>query len=118
MDPRRTIAVLLVLLFFGLAFNAYACLVPLFGSGHAGMQSGCSEPQQQPIRQFCDAFKTLGVQASAKAQPAIDCQTVCSEDTVSLSLLLNFNAQGSRAYAHPADGPPQDLLVKTTVLRL
>jgi hypothetical protein len=118
MDPRRTIAVLLVLLFFGLTFNAYACLVPLFGSAHAGMQSGCSEPQQQPVRQFCDAFKTLGVQASLELHPAFDCQVLCPEETASLSLLFSLTTGASRAYTHPADGPPQDLLVKTTVLRL
>ena len=34
----------LVLLFLGLSFNAYACLVPLYGAADATMGSGCSSP--------------------------------------------------------------------------
>jgi len=108
----------LVLLFLGLSFNAYACLVPLYGTTAATMGNGCSDSQEQPVRQFCDAFKTLGLQASPELNPAIDSQTFGAEDTVWLSLLFSLTAQSSRAYAHPADGPPKDLLVETTVLRL
>ena len=117
---RRTRAFLagfLVLLFLGLSFNAYACLVPLFGAADATMGSGCSGPGEQPARQFCDAFKTLGVEASPELHSPIDCQTLCPEDTASLSLFLSPSI---RCFIsdHPADGPPQDLLAKTSVLRL
>jgi len=118
---RRTgvfLAGFLVLLFLGLSFNAYACLVPLYGAADATMGSGCSSPEEQPARQFCDAFKTLGVQAGAEHQPAIDCQTLCPEDTASMSSLFRLTNEGGRGYDHPADGPPQDLLLKTSVLRL
>jgi len=107
----------LILIFLGLSFNAYACVIPLFGAADSGMQNSCSDPQQQPVRQFCDAFKTLGVQASPQSQSAIDCQTVCPEDTASLLLLSDLTVQG-RAHDHPADSPPQDVLLKTAVLRL
>jgi len=117
---RRTrvfLAGFLLLLFLGLSFNAYACLVPLYGAADATMGSGCSSPEGQTARQFCDAFKTLGVQAGAEHQPAIDCQTLCPEDTASLLLLSDLTVQG-RAHDHPADSPPQDVLLKTAVLRL
>ena len=114
---RIYLAVILVLLFLGLSFNAYACLVPLFGVAGVTMGSGCSDPEEQPVRQFCDAFKALGVQASPQSQSAIDCQTVCPEDTASLLLMSDLTVQG-RAHDHPADSPPQDVLLKTAVLRL
>lgn len=115
---RVVLAGTLVLLFLGLSFNAYACLVPLFGMADAAMGSGCPDPQEQPARQFCDAFKTIGVQAGAEHQPAIDCQTLCPEDTASLSFLFRLTNDGGCGYDDPADGPPQDLLLKTSVLRL
>ena len=118
---RRTrvfLAGTLVLLFLGLSFNAYACLVPLYGAATATMGSNCSSPEEQSARQFCDVFKTLGVQASTEPQQAIDYQAFCPVDPASLSLLFSLTTGGSRASDHPADGLPQDLLVKTTVLRL
>lgn len=107
----------LILIFLGLSFNSYACLVPLYGAANATMGSDCSSPEEQSARQFCDAFKTLGVQASPQSQSAIDCQTLCPEDTASLLLLSDLTVQG-RAHDHPADSPPQDVLLKTAVLRL
>jgi len=115
---RVVLAGTLVLLFLGLSFNAYACLVPLYGGASAAMDRDCSAPEEQPARQFCDAFKTLGVQAGAEHQPAIDCQTFCPEHTASLSSLFRITNDGGCGYDHPADGPPQDLLLKTSVLRL
>lgn len=114
---RVVFAGTLILLFLGLSFNAYACLVPLYGAANATMGSDCSSPEEQSARQFCDAFKTLGVQASPELHPVLDYQTLCPEDTTSLSLLFSLTAQG-RAHDHPADSPPQDVLLKTAVLRL
>lgn len=108
----------LVLLFLGLSFNAYACLVPLFGVADMAMGNGCSDPEEQPVRQFCDAFKTLGVQPPTELHLALDCQALCPEDITSLSVLFSLTAQSSRAYAHPEDSSSQNLLVKTIVLRL
>src|SRR5437773_1889029 len=75
---RRTRAFLagfVLLLFLGSSFNAYACLVPLYGAADATMGSGCSSPEGQTARQFCDACKTRGVQAGAEHPPAQDGQT-------------------------------------------
>lgn len=119
MSPVRTLMVsLLLLLFVGFSFNSYACLVPLYDTPAAAMGNGCSSPDQQPVRQFCDAFKTLSVQSADELHLNSHCQTICSEDTASLSPLVILASQGRRLCDHPADGPPQDLLLKTSVLRI
>jgi hypothetical protein len=112
------LAVTLVLLFLGLSFNAYACLLPLNGASASAMGNGCPSQDEHPARQFCDTFTTLGVQASPQADPASNYQTLCHEDTASLFHLLSLSASSSRAYDCSTDAAPQDLLVKTSVLRL
>jgi hypothetical protein len=59
---RSVLAVTIVV--FLLAFNAYACVLPLSGTTDASMANGCSTPDEQPARQLCDAFTTLGVESS------------------------------------------------------
>lgn len=115
---RVALAGLLFLLFFGLSFNAYACLVPIYGTADAMRATDCSSPQEEPARQFCDAFKTLSVQSAGELHQNSDCQTICSEDTASLSPLVILTSHSSRLYDHPADGPPPDILLKTAVLRI
>jgi hypothetical protein len=117
-DSRSVIAGTIVVLFLALSFNAYACLLPVNGITATAMENGCSTPDEQPQRQFCDVFKTLNVQSTVEFHSTFDNQTICSEDTASLSLLLSLASPGSRLYDHPADGPPQDLLLKISVLRI
>jgi len=106
-------------LFFALSFNAYACLLPVNGTPVAAMGNGCSTPDEQPIYQFCDAFKTLGVQSVDKLHfNNSDYQPICSEDTASLALLTILPSPGSRLADHPIVSPPQDLLLKISVLRI
>ena len=115
---RSVLACTLVVLFFALSFNAYACLLPVNGATAATMGNGCSTPDEQPVYQFCDAFKTLGVQSADKLHLSSDCQTICSEDTASLALLVILSSHSSRVSDHPSVGPPQDLLLKISVLRI
>ncbi len=115
---RSVLACTLVVLFFALSFNAYACLLPVNGATAATMGNGCSTPEEQPVYQFCDAFKTLGVQSADKLHLTSDCQTICSEDTASLALLVMLTSDSSRLYDHPTVGPPKDLLLKISVLRI
>ncbi|MDF0644772.1 MAG: hypothetical protein P0111_12115 [Nitrospira sp.] len=117
-NGRVALAAALIVLFLGLSFNAYACLLPVNGVTAAGMGNGCSTPDEQPVRQFCDAFKTLSVQSVVDLHPTLDCQTICAEDTASTSPLVLFASQRSRLSHHLAVGPPQDLLLKTSVLRI
>ena len=118
---QRSLSVLactLVVLFFALSFNAYACLLPVNGVTAGTMGNGCSTPDEQPVSQFCDAFKTLGVQSADKLHLNSDCQTICSQDTASLALLAILVSDRSRLSDHPTVGPPQDLLLKISVLRI
>jgi len=108
----------LVALFFALSFNAYACLLPVNGVTAAAMGNGCSTPDEQPVSQYCDAFKTLGVQSADKLPLNSDGQTICSEDTASLALLVIHTSDSSRLSDHSTVGPPQDLLLKISVLRI
>ena len=112
------LACTLVVLFFALSFNAYACLLPVNGVTAAAMANGCATPYEQPVSQYCDAFKTLGVQSADKLSLNSDCQALCPEDTASLALLVILTSHNSRLSDHPIVGPPQDLLLKISVLRI
>ena len=112
------LACTLVVLFFALSFNAYACLLPVNCGTLAAMGNGCSTSDEQPVYQFCDAFKTLGVQSADKVHLNNDCQTICSQDTATLALLVIHTSPTSRLSDHPTVAPPQDLLLKISVLRI
>ncbi len=66
------IAVFLVVVYLLLSFNAYACLLPMSGGAVMEQGSDCAKPQEQPARQLCDAFKTIGVQTVPPFQPLPD----------------------------------------------
>lgn len=106
------------MLFFALSFNAYACLLPVNGVTAGAMGDGCSTPDEQPVYQFCDTFKTLGVQSVDKIHLNSDCQALCPEDTASLALSAVATSPSNRLSDHPIIGPPQDLLLKISVLRI
>lgn len=118
---HRSLSVLactLVVLFFALSFNAYACLLPVNGVAASTMEGGCSTPDEQPVPQYCDAFKTLGVQPADKLSMNSDCQALCPEDTASLAFLASLTSHSSRLSDHPIVGPPEDLLLRISVLRI
>ena len=115
---RPPLAVFLIVLFFALSFNAYACLLPVNGVAASVMSTGCSTPDEQPVSQYCDAFKTLGVQSADKLPLNSDYQALCPEDTASLALLAILLSPSSYLSDHPTIGPPQDLLLKISVLRI
>ena len=115
---RSVLACTLVVLFFALSFNAYACFLPVNGVTAAAMGNGCSTPDEQPVSQFCGAYKTLSVQSADTLHVNSDSQTICSEDTAALALLGIHTSPSSRVSDHPTVGPPQDLLLKISVLRI
>jgi hypothetical protein len=116
---RRLLIGTLILLFFGLSFNAYACLVPLFATANTAMKNGCGTPQEQPTRQFCDAFKNPATQASPELQPLKYHHTFDLADTTQLSLLFDGPVPDHDLPDYVFQkGPPLDVLLKTTVLRL
>ena len=112
------LAGILIVLFLALSFNAYACLLPVNGVTAGAMGDGCSTPDEQPVSQFCDTFKTLGVQAGDRLHLNSDCQVLCPEDTASLALLAVLTSSNNRLSDHPTIGPPPDLLLKNSVLRI
>lgn len=112
------LACTLVVLFFAASFNAYACLLPVNDVTAAAMGNGCSTPDEQPVSQYCDAFKTVGVQSADRLHLNSDCQTICSGDTASLALLAIHTSPSSRLSDHPTVGPLQDILLKISVLRI
>ena len=120
-SPRRGrcgLVVFLVLLFAGLSFNAYACLIPLFGTPATSMRNGCPTSEEPPVREFCDAFKTLTVPNSSDSYVASDDQAFYPDASAFSFQLLNLPATNRLTYYHPDHAPPRDVLLKTTVLRL
>jgi hypothetical protein len=112
------LACTLVALFFVVSFNAHACLLPVTVVTVGAMGNTCSTPDEQPISQYCDAFRTLGVQSADKISLSNDSQALCPEDTASLALLGIHTSPSSRLSDHPTVGSPQDLLLKISVLRI
>jgi hypothetical protein len=116
--PWSVLACALVALFFALSFNAYACLLPVNGVAPAPMEKGCATPDEQPVSQYCDAFKTLGVHTAGKLPLHSDYQTLSQQGTASLAHLVILPSHSSRLSDHPIVGSPQDLLLKISVLRI
>lgn len=115
---RPSLASFLIVLFFAVSFNAYSCLVPVNGAPVAGMENGCSTQDEQPVSQYCDAFKTISVQSASKFPLNIDYQARCQADTASLAHLAILTSYSSRLSDHPIIAPSQDLFLKISVLRI
>lgn len=108
----------LIVLFFALSFNAYACLLPLTDNMSRAMSDGCSTPVEQPKSQHCDAFKTLGMLSADNPSGNSDHQALCPEDTASIALRINLASHHNCLSAHSIVGPPKDLLLQTSVFRI
>jgi hypothetical protein len=113
----RIWAMTLATMYFLLSFNAYACLVPLYGGIEVMSGSDCSMPQEEPARQQCDAFKSLGIQGVPSLLPV---GHLSDTVTATLSALpIQERLFAARVFGGP--GPPvlvQDPLVRALVLRL
>ncbi len=118
---HRSLSVLictLVVLFFALSFNAYACFLPTNDSLSDAMDHGCSTPDEQPVYHHCDAFKTLGTPSVDNPSVSSDHQSLCSEDTDSIALLVSLASHHLCLSADPLVGLSKDLLLKISVLRI
>lgn len=82
------------------------------------MGTSCATPDEQPVYPFCEAFKTLAVQSADKVHLDSACHSLCSEDTAALALHVILTSSSSRLSDHPTFGPPRNLLVKISVLRI
>ena len=115
---RSHLAISLAIFYFALSFNAYACLLPLYGGVEVAQVSDCAMPKEPPVRDACDAFKTIGVQTLSSVQPLSDYhfQGVTGEPG-----LVPILASGlSRQYALSASLPflDRDPLSLTSILRI
>jgi hypothetical protein len=118
MKRDRFIALSLAVGYFLLAFNAYACMIPLYGGIQTVQGSDCAMPKEQPIRDACDAFKAIGVQSLSSAQPLTDCHSqVVVGEQVSVSIL---DSVLSHHYALSGSAPflGRDPLSLTSILRI
>jgi hypothetical protein len=91
---NRILPISLAVVFFLLSFNAYACLVPLYGGTEANQSSDCAMPQEQPARDQCDDFKSLVVQSISALHPLSH-----------VSVLQPSLADLSLPFQHPLDRP-------------
>ena len=112
------IAATLAIIYFLLAFNAFACLIPLYGGVEVAMGSDCTMPQEQPARQQCEAYKALGVQTAPAALQAVDfsAHAVVAVEPEVLQPVLSPLLLSARLWN--VSPPTGDILALTSVLRL
>lgn len=118
MKRTQLIAVALAVVYFLLAFNAYACLLPLYGGIQVTKGSDCTMPQEQPARQQCDAFKTLTVQAAPSVLQVVDfsAHAVVAVEPQALRTFLSPSHPSAQPWS--VSPPTEDILALTSVLRL
>jgi hypothetical protein len=108
-----------VVFLLAFSFNAYACLLPLSGTTDASMANGCSTPMEQPARQLCDAFKTLGVESGSQSSSLLVDHHLLADHALLGLPAVSQPFQGLRHQYHPLESssPPHQSLA-TTVLRI
>jgi len=112
------IAVALAVVYILLSFNAYACLLPMSGGAMIEQGSDCAMPEEQPARQQCDAFKTLGVQTVPQFQPLPDTHAQGWALDLAVDVILQHIASLHRSVFN---GPPLiriDVLDLSSILRI
>src|SRR5437899_11879276 len=118
MKRAPVIAVALAVVYFLWALNAYACLLPMAVGVVMEQGSDCAKPDEQPARQQCDAFKTIGVQTVPPFQPLLDTHAQgWAHDLTSISILQLIASLHRTVFS----GPPLirvDVLDLTSFLRL
>ena len=118
MKRVRLFPVAMAAVYFLLAFNAYACFVPLYGGAQAATGSDCAMPTEPPVRDACDAFKAIGVQSLSSAQPLPDCH---SQVVVGEPVAIPMLASVQPARYDFSGSPPfldRDPLSLTSILRI
>ncbi|MBP8153742.1 MAG: hypothetical protein KAX87_00555 [Nitrospira sp.] len=117
---RSLLAGTIVVFLLAFSFNAYACLVPLSGTSDASMANGCSTPIEQPARQLCDAFKTLGVESGSQSSSLLlDHHHLLADHALAATPAVSqqFQRIFHRYQPLESSSPPHQSLA-TTVLRI
>lgn len=116
---QAPIATTIVLFLLAFSFNAYACLLPLSGTTEASMANGCSTPVEQPSRQLCDAFKTLGVESSSQSSSLLmDHHWSADHALVARPTMSGRLIRISSQYDTLASSSPPHQSLASTVLRI
>ena len=118
--PKGVLACTLVIFLLAFSFNAYACLLPLSGITDASMANGCSPPMEQPTRQLCDAFKTLGIESSSQSVSFLSDHHIVADHIQATLPVLSHHIPGTfHQYHDPfCTGSPPHQSLATTVLRI
>jgi hypothetical protein len=117
MIVKRILTLSVLILFFGFTFNAYACLFPVYAVPSMG--NGCSAAGEEPIRQFCDTFKTLGPQSISEPSHSSALQTAELLAPVQSTQVPDcLPGPPGRNLHCRINSPPPDVLSKTSVLRI
>ncbi len=116
---RSFLAGTIVVLLLAFSFNAYACLVPLSGTSDTSMANGCSTPIEQPARQLCDAFKTLGVESGSQLSSWLVNHHLLADHALAAlpAVIHHFQRVFHRYHPLESSSPPHQSLA-TTVLRV
>ncbi len=114
----RILSIFLVVLLFGLTFNAYACLIPFYSAASTPMD--CGSPSDQPAREYCDVFKTFSVEYADHDLSWLDTQSTSLSETISVSLMCPSDcmALSHRSESESVGPPVEKVLAKLVVLRL
>lgn len=114
----RILSISLVVLLFGLTFNAYACLIPLYSAESTSMD--CGSASDQPIREYCDVFKIFSVEHADHDLSWLDTQSTSLGGTISVSLMGPSDCMAlSRLSESERIGPPvEKAFAKLVILRL
>ncbi len=118
MKRTTLIAATLAVVYFLLAFNAYACLIPVYGGLQAAAGSDCPMPQKQPVRDACDAFKALGVQTLSSVQPLPDSLIHVVAGELPAITILDPTISPRRDFSGSPPLLGHDLLALTSILRI
>ena len=116
MKRAPLIAATLAVVYFLLAFNAYACLVPLYGGATVEKTRDCAMPQKPPVQDPCASFKSIGVQTHATFQPFV--KDVFSHHPLD-DIIQTFTSVRLHRFAALSESPhPLEVLTLTFVLRI
>jgi hypothetical protein len=117
--PRSFLAATIVAFLLAFSFNAHACLVPLSGTSDASMANGCSTPIEQPARQLCDAFKTLGIESGSQSFSLLSDHHLLADHVLATFPAVSHHFRWMFHRSHPLDaGSPPHHSLRTTVLRI
>ncbi len=116
---RSFLAGAIVVFLLAFSSNAYACLLPLSETSDTSMANGCSTPIEQPARQLCDTFKTLGVGSGSLSSSLLVDHHLQADHAVAAFPAVSLDLHWMFHLYHPLDtgsSPHQSLA--TTVLRI